>query len=193
MARALEHCGAKVEITSDPHRVRRFDRVVLPGVGSFGDCINELVSLGMDAAISDFVANGRPLLGVCVGMQVLFTRGTEFGDHLGLGLIPGEVIAIPRTKTDGSHRRVPHVGWSALNLSRHNVPIMVGTVKNGAAYFVHSFQAAPTDPDVVVACSNYEGIEICAAVADGNVFGCQFHPEKSGPLGLRILSNFMRL
>ena len=193
VARALEHCGATVKIISDPQSIRRADRVVLPGVGAFGDCINELVFRGMDVAIRDFVATGRPLLGICVGMQVLFTRGTEFGGHLGLGLISGAVIAIPRSKADGTNRRIPHVGWASLSLSPDNSPIMKGTIQNAAAYFVHSFHAAPLDPKVVVASTNYEGFEICAAVADGNVFGCQFHPEKSGPVGLGILRNFMRL
>lgn len=193
VARALEHCGATVEVTPDPERIRKADRVVLPGVGAFGDCVNELVARGMDGAIRDFAAAGRPLLGICVGMQVLFTRGTEFGDHPGLGLISGAVIAIPRSKADGTCRRIPHVGWAPLDLSRDGVAIMAGTVQNAAAYFVHSFHAEPAVPEVVVARTDYEGVKICAAVVDGNVLGCQFHPEKSGPVGLRILGNFMHL
>lgn len=193
VARALEHCGAIVKVTTDPDCIRRADRVVLPGVGAFGDCVAELAARRMDDAIRDFAATERPLLGICVGMQVLFTRGTEFGDHPGLGLISGVVVAIPRRREDGTYRRIPHVGWAPLDLSRDGAAILAGTASNAAAYFVHSFHAEPSASQVVVATSDYQGAAICAAVADGNIFGCQFHPEKSGPVGLRILGNFLRL
>ncbi|MDG1144176.1 MAG: imidazole glycerol phosphate synthase subunit HisH [Burkholderiales bacterium] len=191
VTRALEHCEASVEVTADPDRVRKACRLVLPGVGAFADCVKELSVKGLDEAVRDFGSTGRPLLGICVGMQVLFSRGLEFGDNPGLGLLSGEVVEISRLKADGSSRKIPHVGWASLNCSSDKAPLVENVAKDSAAYFVHSFQAEPTNVDIIVATADYEELTICAAVSDENILGCQFHPEKSGRAGLRILKNFL--
>lgn len=190
---ALEYCEASVEVTSNPAHVRKASRVVLPGVGAFADCVKELSTRGLDEALRDFGTTGRPLLGICVGMQVLFSRGFEFGNHSGLGLLSGEVVEISRLKTDGSRRRIPHVGWAPLNICFDGAPLLKNVVEGSAAYFVHSFQAEPTFSKIVAATADYHGLTICAAVSDENILGCQFHPEKSGALGLRVLRNFLRI
>lgn len=191
--RALEYCGAVVKLTSDPNVIRSANRIVLPGVGAFGDCVGELKARGIDGAIKDFVEAEKPLLGICVGMQILFTYGTEFGDHNGLGLISGVVSGIPQSKNDGTYRRIPHIGWASLDICNEGAAIFRGMTRNAYVYFVHSFHAAPTDPEIILASADYQGVKICAAVAKNNIFGCQFHPEKSGPVGLGILKNFVNL
>jgi glutamine amidotransferase len=195
-ARALEFCGATVEVTSDPDRICRAERLVLPGVGAFGDCIKELESRLIDDSIKEFVLSGRPLLGICVGMQILFERGTEFGEHSGLGLLPGLVLEIPRLKEDGKLRKIPHIGWSPLVLGAKETQgsgILSATRAGDAVYFVHSFGAVPTHTESTIATVDYQATTICAAVERENISGCQFHPEKSGVVGLRILGRFLRL
>lgn len=196
-ARALEYCGATVEVTSDPERICRAERLVLPGVGAFGDCVKELASRRIDGAILEFAATGRPLLGICVGMQILFERGTEFGEHAGLGLLLGAVLEIPRLTANGTLRKIPHIGWASLALAlgrgnSHGDILTAGTTGD-AVYFVHSYHAVPANADSIIATADYQGTAICAAVANENIFGCQFHPEKSGPVGLRILDGFLHL
>lgn len=197
VARALAHCGADVEVTSELEKISAAVRLVLPGVGAFGDCINELRSRRMDGVILDFAASGRPLMGICVGMQILFDRGMEFGNHTGLALLSGEVVKIPRTKPDGTSRRLPHIGWSPLQRTAACTgpgETILSSVHTGdAVYFVHSFQAVPSEAKTMIASVDCEGLAVCAAVAKDNVFGFQFHPEKSGPTGLRILDSFLHL
>lgn len=196
-ARALEYCGAVVEVTSDPERICRAERLVLPGVGAFGDCVKELVSRRIDGAIREFAASGRPLLGICVGMQILFERGTEFGEHEGLGLLSGTILEISRVKAGGTVRKIPHIGWASLVLAPGRTERrddILSTIRTAdAVYFVHSYHAVPTQADSIIATADYQGATICAAVANKNIFGCQFHPEKSGPVGIRILDSFLRL
>lgn len=197
VARALEFCGGEVEVTSDPTKIRSASRLVLPGVGAFGDCIGELRSRRIDDAILQFTASGRPMLGICVGMQIMFEHGTEFGEHTGLGLLSGTVEEIPRVRPDGSIRRIPHIGWAPLDMQGDRAKDsgnFLSSVRTGeAVYFVHSFHAVPSTPELIVATADYDGLAVCAAVAKGNVLGCQFHPEKSGQVGLRILDNFLHL
>lgn len=191
VCRALEACGYTVQTTSDPAAAAKAEALVLPGVGAFGDGMASLHRRGLDEAIRCAVQNGAPLLGICLGMQMLFDESEEGGLHKGLGLIPGRVLRIPNTAADGSPLRVPHVGWEALESTPHG---FVGTalehLGSAQVYFVHSFAAHPACPDDLLACARYGGHAVCAAVQRGTVLGCQFHPEKSGPAGLAILQAF---
>jgi glutamine amidotransferase len=195
--RALEACNAQVEVTGDPIRVAKADRVVLPGVGAFGDCVKELESRGLTHAVQEFARTQRPLLGICVGMQVLMEYGEEFGRHPGLGLIAGGVLQIPDVDTAGQPLKLPHIGWTELRYppSRNS---WSGTVfanldHDPSVYFVHSFAARPANPSDILAQVDYGGHQVVAAVSRGAVSGTQFHPEKSGPVGLAILSSFLAL
>lgn len=190
-AREGEHC-AHVVVSDRADDVARADRIVLPGVGAFADCRNGLYSVsGMADALVDAVqGKGRPLLGICVGMQLLATRGLEYGETLGLGWIAGDVVAI---RPKGPALKIPHMGWNTLDRAAAH-PLLAGipTGPQGLhAYFVHSYQLVPADREVVVAETDYGG-PVTAIVAQGNVAGTQFHPEKSQTLGLRLLSNFLR-
>jgi glutamine amidotransferase len=186
--RAFEHCGASTAVTEAAEGIRTARRLLLPGVGAFGDCMESLRRKGLVGPIRDAVAAGIPLMGICLGMQVLFEEGDEFGVHAGLGLIPGRVVAIP---TDGC-RKIPHVGWAELvpRYSWEATAFSSLTAPVGA-YFSHSYVAVPSEPSDVIAQIEYGGLELCAAVKRGNVVGCQFHPEKSGISGLGIIARFM--
>ena len=189
--RGLEHCDATVTVTADPDVILSSPRVVLPGVGAFVDGMAGLRREGLDAVVCEVASRGTPLLGICLGMQMLLDESAEFGSASGLGLIPGQVIAIPATTTDGKPQKIPHIGWGALVLpvGRESWEgTLLQKINPGeAAYFVHSFMASPTDHSHRVANCLYGGQPVAAAIQRGNVLGCQFHPEKSGEVGLRIL------
>jgi len=196
VVRALAAAGAEVELSSAPNVIAAADRLVLPGVGAFRGCMDEMRTRGQLDAALEFARTGRPLLGICVGMQILFDVGEEFGETPGLGLLPGRVRALPATRSDGTAHKVPHIGWGAL------VPapgaLWAGTilddVEPGAtAYFLHSFEGVPTSPADRLADCVFGGRPVCAAVRRGNIHGCQFHPEKSGPVGIAILRRFLDL
>jgi glutamine amidotransferase len=194
--RALEHCGAEVVLASDASTVERAERLVLPGVGAFGDCARELAKRGLNEAVISVARADRPFLGICVGMQILADEGEEFGRHAGLGLVPGVVRGIDATGVDGRPHKVPHVGWSRLRAaSRWSGTIFDALDESTGAdvYFVHSFHLVPVDPAHRLAFAAYDGREITAAVARGRIFGTQFHPEKSGEAGLRVLRSFLAL
>jgi glutamine amidotransferase len=195
--RALMACGADVEMTGDPAVAGKADRLVVPGVGAFGRCIERLTAHRLDEAVRDFAARGRPLLGICVGMQMLLDVSEEFGEHPGLGLIPGRVLPVPATGTDGQAHKIPHIGWAPLKRRAGSHPkdggILDGIEPESGFYFLHSFRAAPSNADNILAECDYHGRDICAAVIADNVFGVQFHPEKSGKAGLQVLANFLRL
>lgn len=197
VCRAFEACGATVELTGVAERISAAHRLVVPGVGAFGDCTAELDRRRLAGPIREFIASGRPLLGICVGMQMLLTIGEEFGEHTGLGVIPGRVRAIPSSTADGRPHKIPHIGWSAL-LKPSDETDWTGTVLAGVGpgatcYFVHSFTAEPADGRYRLADCDYNGRQISAAIRSGNVYGTQFHPEKSGAVGLRILRNFLSI
>lgn len=191
--RGLERCGASVVLTSDPARVRAAQRVVLPGVGAFGNAMDALRELGLVSAIQDVAAAGKPLLGICLGMQLLLDESDEFGRTPGLGIIPGRVIAIPDRTVTKDVQKIPHIGWNELlpagNASWHDT-VLKDLLPEDAAYFVHSFMAVPSDPAHRLADCLYGGHPIAAVVAKGATVGCQFHPEKSGEVGLKILRRF---
>jgi len=181
---ALEHLGHDASVCGDPDALQAFDRIILPGVGSFRVAMECLDAQGWSARIREFVATGKPLLGICLGMQLLFDTGEEHGPRQGLGLIPGQVTAL----TPEGRLRVPHVGWNNLaTIVTH--PLLSGVKPQVDFYFVHSFHCVPDDHSAILATCDYGG-KFVAVVAGGNVAGAQFHPEKSQPSGLRLLDNF---
>jgi len=191
---AFDHCGAENVTTSDLSEIEKAERLVLPGVGAFGDCVAEMRAAGLVEPVLRFVQTGRPLLGICVGMQMLLDDSEEFGRHEGLGLIPGSVVAIPQTGADGQPHRVPHMGWNRLIVDpSRSGALLDGIDENAWVYFVHSFTAFPDDPSCRLADADYNGRKIAAVIGRGNVMGCQFHPEKSGEAGLSIIRNFLRI
>ena len=177
--------GRDVVVTGDEAVLRRAERIVLPGVGAFGDAAEKLRRTGLDAAVKRAAAEGRPLLGICLGMQLLFDKSYEYGEHAGLGLIPGAVK--PIADVIPSDYKIPHIGWNALRLCAPS-PLMKYTRAGDCVYFVHSF-AAFDCAQSVIATAEY-GAELTAAVQKDNVYGCQFHPEKSGRVGLEMLKAF---
>lgn len=193
VARAIEKAGGEAKLTGDALEIARADRILLPGVGAYGPCISTLWQTGLAEPVLEFARTGRPFLGICVGMQLLFDYSLEFGKHAGLGLIPGHVAPIPAS----NDRKVPHIGWSPL-LVPEGRNGWEGTLLDGAepgvssAYFVHSFNCVPDDPARRLAEADYADFAVCAAVEKDNITAFQCHPEKSGPAGLRILENFLR-
>ena len=192
VAAASAGTAEKIRLTSDPAVVRGCDRLVLPGVGAFADCKRGLDAIpGMDEALHEVVRlRGRPFLGICVGMQLLATRGLEHGVTPGLGWIAGDVVALT---PDDPGLKVPHMGWNTLRAkSAHPVLKDIPTGDDGLhAYFVHSYQLSPGDPRAVLAVTDYGG-DVTAMVARDNIVGTQFHPEKSQKLGLALIANFLR-
>ena len=193
--RGLEHCGAKVRLTSDPQVILKSQRVVLPGVGAFPNAMSALEKLNLISVIQELAKTGKPLLAICLGMQLLLEQSEEFGLNFGLGIIPGRVLPIPDRTTQGDLQKIPHIGWSELEVA-HNRSNWHGTVLQensyaDSAYFVHSYMALVTDPKDQIAHVNYGGHEISAVISRGYVTGCQFHPEKSGEVGLKILRRFI--
>ncbi|WP_237183391.1 imidazole glycerol phosphate synthase subunit HisH [Pollutimonas thiosulfatoxidans] len=198
VARAFEYCGAEVKITTDAGEARRADRLVVPGVGAFEDSLIEIRDRGFDDAIHGFIGSERPLFGICVGMQMLFDVSDEFGEHAGLGVLPGRVRAVPNMTTNGAPQKVPHIGWNHLisPLSQRNwsdtlLHPYVGL--HPAVYFVHSFSPEPSEVSHRLADCMYGGHRICAAVQHENIMATQFHPERSGKVGLLLLQRFMDL
>ncbi|KAA9002353.1 imidazole glycerol phosphate synthase subunit HisH [Paenibacillus spiritus] len=188
VAKAIERLGQEALVTGDAAEILAADRVILPGVGAFGDAMAHLRDTGLDQAVLEVAAEGRqPLLGICLGMQLLFTRGEEYGAHEGLGLLPGRVVRFePR-----EGYKVPHMGWNRLRFLQPEHPLLAG-LDEGHVYFVHSYHALAEEPGDVLAVSDY-GHPVTAVVGRGSVMGMQFHPEKSGEPGRRLLENFMKL
>ena len=186
---SLAMVGAEAVVTADPARIAQADRVILPGVGAFGDARARLAQTGLDRVVLAEAAAGKPLMGICLGMQLLFDRSFEFGEHEGLGLIPGRVVDMTPRITPGL--KVPHIGWNALEITKKDHPLMKNLSDGDCVYFVHSFCAVDCE-ESLLARTEYGGA-ITAAVARGNVCGCQFHPEKSGRIGLEILRAFCEI
>ncbi|MBR5125730.1 MAG: imidazole glycerol phosphate synthase subunit HisH [Oscillospiraceae bacterium] len=185
---SLELIGAESVVTSDEAVLRSADKILLPGVGAFEDAAEKLRASGLADLLKELAAEGKPLLGICLGMQLLFEKSYEYGEHEGLGLIPGAVC--PIRDVIPADYKIPHIGWNALKF-RQDSPLFAHIREGDCVYFVHSFYAAGCD-DYVIATAEY-GAELTAAVAKGNVYGCQFHPEKSGNVGLAILKAFHEL
>lgn len=185
---ALERCGAEVVLLAEPEHVQAADRVVLPGVGAYPAAMRRLAEAGLDAALVAHSRSGRPLLGICLGMQLLAEVGEEFGTTAGLGLIPGKVERLPAVDPKGSPSRVPFVGWAE---SRGTGLTAVFVPADAHYYFVHSYRFIPDDPSDVLANYRFDGHDVVAAVGQGATVGVQFHPERSGPCGLRFLKLFV--
>jgi imidazole glycerol-phosphate synthase subunit HisH len=185
--KAIEAVGHEATITSDPEQVRRAGKVILPGVGAFRDAAAELRRTGLGEAICEVVRAGKPCLGVCLGLQLLFDASEEDGEHQGLGLLPGRVVRFPHAPG----LKIPHMGWNTLRILKP-APLLKGLEPEPSVYFVHSYHAVPDDPDDVAAESEH-GRPFAAMVWRENLMACQFHPEKSQRVGLAMYANFAAL
>jgi len=189
LQRSFQRIGADAVVTGDPAVIRSAGRILLPGVGAFGDAAQKLRDAGLDNVVRSEAQSGKYILGICLGMQLLFDESHEFGVHEGLGLIPGKVVDM--TPVIGPGLKVPQIGWNALHLTRPEHPLWKYIRPDDCVYFVHSYYASECD-GYVLATTEY-GAELTAAAGRDNVLGCQFHPEKSGPVGLNILRAFCEM
>jgi glutamine amidotransferase len=185
---SLAEIGAEAVVTSDEKVIAECDRIILPGVGAFEDAVRKLRESGMAEVVKKEAAAGKPLLGICLGMQLMFDKGYEYGEHEGLGLIHGNVRPIADVIPEGY--KIPHIGWNLLKFTKKS-PLFKYIKEGDYVYFVHSYYAADCD-ESVIATTEY-GADLTAAAANGNVYGCQFHPEKSGKVGMKILKAFVEL
>lgn len=185
---SLRAIGIDADYTGDPAEIRKADKLILPGVGAFRDAREALRSTGLDRVVQEEAGKGKPLMGICLGMQMLFDKSYEYGEYEGLGLIPGEIV--PMEGRIPKELPIPHIGWNELALKQPS-PLMKNTVNGDYVYFVHSYYAE-TPAEYVIATTEY-GVEMTAAVQKDNVYGCQFHPEKSSEVGLSILKAFCEL
>jgi glutamine amidotransferase len=187
--KGFEKIGADAVVTADPQVVLQADKIVLPGVGAFRDCMHNLEQAGFVEPILRVIAEGRPFLGICVGMQLLFTDSVEFGLYRGLNVIPGHVLRFPDDMTCAAEAlKVPQMGWNQLHFKRRP-PAFEGIADGSNVYFVHSYYVQPDNDDVIATTTDY-GFEFCSSVWKDNIVATQFHPEKSQDVGLRILKNF---
>lgn len=185
---SLRAIGIDADYTGNPAEIRKADKLILPGVGAFRDAREALRSTGLDRVVQEEAGKGKPLMGICLGMQMLFNRSYEYGEYEGLGLIPGEIV--PMEGRIPKNLPIPHIGWNELILKQPS-PLMKNTANGDYVYFVHSYYAE-TPAEYVIATTDY-GVEMTAAVQKDNVYGCQFHPEKSSEVGLSILKAFCEL
>jgi glutamine amidotransferase len=183
--KALLRVGCQAEITDDPDQISRAEAVVLPGVGAFDDCVKNLVDRGLDVAVKDAVNDGKPFLGICLGLQMLFDSSEEGGKYPGLGIVPGKVVRFTHDL------KIPQIGWNQISI-RKPAPHFAGVADGSWVYFVHSYYVVPEDDSVVATVTNY-GYDFVSAIWRDNVFATQFHPEKSQAVGLKILENFGKL
>ncbi|HEX9779517.1 MAG TPA: imidazole glycerol phosphate synthase subunit HisH [Geopsychrobacteraceae bacterium] len=188
--KAFEKLGFAARVSADPHAIETADKIVLPGVGAFRDCIANLRRGGFVEPLLEHVRAGKPMLGICVGMQMLFDESEEFGRHQGLGLIPGKVVRFPSGMEEGGERlKVPHMGWNTLHIQQPS-PLLAGIADGSFVYFVHSYYCAAEQRDDVAASCRYGSVEFCASLWRDNIMATQFHPEKSQDIGLNIFKNF---
>lgn len=189
--KALLKVGGDPVITADPAEIARAEKVVLPGVGAFCAAMSNLHGAGLDNAVRSHIAQGKPFLGICLGLQMLFESSTEMGASEGLGILPGKVVrffADGLPNPEAAELKVPHIGWNALQFPKPS-RLLAGLPNGADVYFVHSYFPAPADPSIVSATSDY-GYDFCCAIEKDNIAATQFHPEKSGTIGLQILRNF---
>jgi len=195
---AFEYFGADVELVEHGRQLNGHQLAILPGVGAFGDGMKELRERQFIEALKSHIESGKKIFGICLGMQMLFESSTEFGFNQGLGFLRGKFEIIPKINQDGGTNRVPFVGWSELepqgdNRATFSQGILKSITAGSAVYFVHSYFLKCYEESNVIACTTYNGLKIPALVQRDNIFGCQFHPEKSGPVGLEIIKNLMKL
>jgi len=192
VTKALEWVGAEAAPTRDPAVIRDATHIVLPGVGAFRDCMRHLREYGLVEPILEGIEAGKPFLGICLGLQLLFDESTEFGSHRGLGLVGGRIERFPSgVEVDGEKLKIPHMGWNAIKIKKDS-KLLAGIPDGTYFYFVHSYYAAPKDPSVVLTTTDY-GIDFASSIEVGNMHATQFHPEKSQKAGLRVLENFSKL
>lgn len=185
VSKAVERLGYEAVVTADAQTILNADGAILPGVGAFGDAMQNLRNTGLDEVAKFYAASGKPMLGICLGMQLLFSDSVEYGQNEGLHLLPGHVIRF------SGDFKIPHMGWNRLSFLQKDSPLFQG-LEEGHVYFVHSFHAKPELSSDLLATTDYYG-PVTAIVGRGNVFGMQFHPEKSGELGMALLRNFLAL
>jgi len=192
--RGVEICGATPVVTNCPEKILNAERLILPGVGAFSDGMKGLSEINLIEPIKDYVLKGRPFLGICLGMQMILDESHEFGINKGLGLIPGKVLSIPSKSSDGQDFKIPHVGWNSIRPGKKSNDwkntILQNTSSEDSVYFVHSFFALPENEEYILASCTYAGKDFCAVINNENIYGCQFHPEKSGTVGINILDMF---
>lgn len=197
LTKAFELCGAEVKMITQPSELKNVDKLLLPGVGAFAKAMEELHKRDLVDAIKEYAATEKPLLGICLGAQMLFSQSHEYGVHSGLDLIKGKVVNIRDTNSKAADYKVPYIAWSELHKPETNIDwdktIMAGINQGTTAYFVHSFTFVPDNIEHRLADTLYDGVKLCAAVKNGNIYGTQFHPERSGKHGLKIISNFVNL
>lgn len=194
VGRAFEVCGADVIFASDPEQIASARHLVLPGVGAFESGMAGLHERNLAEPIRAHVAEGKPLMGICLGMQMFATVSEEFGEHNGLDLIPGRVRALPHTTVEGKAQKIPHIGWAGLYKTagaEWREAAVAGLQEGDGVYLVHSFAVHTDDPAHELAYYRFRGHAVCAVIGKGAVIGCQFHPEKSGPVGLKVLMYFL--
>lgn len=201
---ACEHVGLRVNITNNAQEIFSADAVILPGVGAFGDAMDGLEQKDLIGPLQEVAASRTPLLGICLGMQLLMSESEEFGNHKGLGIIEGAVVRFDAAKVGSPVVKVPQVGWNQIqsnsivsnqeiSQNRWNDPLLKGLANNEYMYFVHSYYAKPTNSQVVISTTTYGDVEFCSSLRLDSVFACQFHPERSGPVGLKIYQNLASL
>jgi glutamine amidotransferase len=190
---AFKNQGANIFLTNDKNKILESDGVILPGVGAFKYGMDSLKKYDLVDTINEYIQTGKPFMGICLGMQMLFDESEEFGNTLGLGLIPGRVIKFP--KKDVNSEKLPHISWNELNSKDKKWfgTILEDVNKGTDMYFVHSFVVQPEDENSILSSTNYLGYSFCSSVKKDNIYGCQFHPEKSGKAGLKIIKNFIRI
>ena len=186
---SLDHIGLEAVVTGDAQTLRDAEKIILPGVGAFADAAAKLAATGLDRVVCDEAAKGKPMLGICLGMQMLFDKSYEYGEHPGLSLIPGNVKPIRPVIGDGL--KVPHIGWNSLDYPSHGT-LFQGIPEGSYVYFVHSYYLRAREESIVKATTEY-GVTIHASVEKDNVYACQFHPEKSSQIGMKILQNFINI
>lgn len=195
--RGFEKCGANVKISSNPKEILSASKIVLPGVGAFPNAMLSLDKLKLISVIMELVDLKKPILAICLGMQLLMEQSDEFKITQGLGIIPGKVTKIPIAVTSEHEYKIPHIGWSQLvqspGISSWDKTVLKGVAENESVYFVHSYMVEPEDKNARIADVNYGDTRISAVIAQEQITGCQFHPEKSGKLGLKILNNFISI
>lgn len=193
ISRAIEKVGAKVKITENPEYIASADLLVLPGVGAFYDGMRELKNRGIPDSITSFIKTGKPFLGICLGMQMMLGEGTEVKATAGLGIIPGKVLPLPKVNGLGQPNTIPHIGWASLQAKSTKYSSLLPKQESSFMYFVHSFYASPDQTEHTIACTEFGDLSFTSVVNKDNAWGTQFHPEKSGEIGLNVLSNFLTL
>lgn len=187
--RVLNHLGCAAKISSDPAVLSKALKLILPGVGAFGDGMRNLGQRSLVEFIKDFAHSGKHILGICLGMQLLMTESEEFGLHQGLGLVAGKVVKLYEAEAGEHFYKIPHVGWNRINFRQAG--LLEGLPSQVFVYFVHSYAVYPDNPNDVIARTTYGNNDFCSVLGRANIFGCQFHPEISGETGLRIIENFL--